>query len=293
MNTKQHIPFAFFGSSHFSIIVLDELEHAGFIPVCVVTTPDKPQGRKLILTPNPVKTWARERNIEVYDPEKLDATFIESFTSHVKECSVFIVASYGKIIPASIIDMPLHKTLNIHPSLLPWYRGASPLQSAMLDDAKHTGVTIMRIDEKMDHGPLIAQQEVTVSEWATYEIFEDMMARTGAQLLARILPEWVSGSIQEKEQDHSRASYTKKTVKTDGLVDLTSPDQYLTFRKIQAYHEWPQAYFMLTHNGKDVRVKITAASFKDEKLAIEKVIPEGGKEMSYKDFQSGYTNTQY
>ncbi len=289
-NIPNKISFTFFGSSHFSIIVLDELERAGFIPACVVTTPDKPQGRKLILTPNPVKVWAQQRNILVYYPEKLDAAFIEHCKLSIEHCSVFIVASYGKIIPASIIDMPLRKTLNIHPSLLPIYRGASPLQSAILDDAKHTGVTIMRIDEKMDHGPLVAQQEVIVSEWTAYEVFEDMMARTGAHLLAQILPEWVAGTLKEKEQNHSRANYTKKTVKTDGLVDLTSPDQYLTFRKIQAYHEWPQAYFMHTHKGKDIRVKITSASFKDGKLSIEKVIPEGGKEMSYKDFQSGYVN---
>ena len=148
----------------------------------------------------------------------------------------------------------------------------------------------MRIDEKMDHGPLVAQQEVVISEWSTYESFEDMMARTGAQLLAQILPEWVAGTIQEKEQDHTQATYTKKTIKTDGLIDLAG-DVYLNFRKIQAYHEWPQAYFMQSHHGKDIRVKITSASFKDGQLTIEKVIPEGGKEMSYKDFQSGYSRT--
>ena len=286
--TQTHITIGFFGSSRFSVIVLDELERAGFIPACVVTTPDKPQGRKLILTPNPVKTWAIQRNIRVYDPEKLDTDFIGKIQA--EHCTVFIVASYGKIIPASIIELPSRKTLNIHPSLLPIYRGASPLQSAILNDTKHTGVTIMRIDEKMDHGPLVAQQEVVISEWSTYESFEDMMARTGAQLLAQILPEWVAGTIQEKEQDHTQATYTKKTIKTDGLIDLAG-DVYLNFRKIQAYHEWPQAYFMQSHHGKDIRVKITSTSFKDGQLTIEKVIPEGGKEMSYKDFQSGYSRT--
>ena len=283
--TQTNIPFAFFGSSHFSVIVLDELERAGFIPTCVVTTPDKPQGRKLIITPNPVKTWALQRNITVHTPEKLDTTFIE--TTSIAQHVVFIVASYGKIIPASIIELPSHKTLNIHPSLLPTYRGASPLQSAILDDAKHTGVTIMRIDEKMDHGPLIAQQEVVIPEWPTYEICEDMMARTGAQLLAQTLPAWVSGTIKEIEQDHSRATFTTKIKKEDALLTL-SDDPYLNFRKIQAYHEWPQAYFIVNHHAKEIRVKVTSASFTNGTLVIEKVIPEGGKEMSYKDFQSGY-----
>ncbi|MDQ2933359.1 MAG: methionyl-tRNA formyltransferase, partial [bacterium] len=139
MNQPQHIRFAFFGSSRFSILVLNDFERAGYIPVCVVTTPDKPQGRKLVITPNVVKTWAVERNIAVYDPAKLDEEFIEKLKKEV--CDVFIVASYGKIIPALIIDLPRRKTLNIHPSLLPKYRGASPLQSAILDDAKATGVT--------------------------------------------------------------------------------------------------------------------------------------------------------
>ena len=282
------IPFTFFGSSHMSIIVLDELKSAGYIPACIITTPDKPQGRKLILTPNVVKTWAQQNGITVYDPAKLDVAFIENLKLNIEHCNVFIVASYGKIIPQAVLDIPVRKTLNIHPSLLPLYRGASPLQSAMLDDVKHTGVSIMRIDEVMDHGPLIAQKEITVQEWPTYEIFEADMAREGARILADILPGWINGTIEEKEQDHSRATYTKKFTKSDALIDLSSSDQYLTFRKIQAFHERPQAYFMIAHNGTDIRVKVTQASFKNNTLIIEKVIPEGGKEMSYADFESGY-----
>lgn len=282
------INFTFFGSSQFSVIVLDELEKLGFIPSLIVTTPDKPQGRKLVITPNVVKTWAISKNIKVYDPAKIDKTFIEQLKQESSD--VFVVASYGKILPESLINMPSRKTLNIHPSLLPKYRGASPLQSAMLDDDKNTGISIMRIDEKMDHGPIVAQKNVVITEWPIYEEFEALMAREGAQLFASILPNWVSGKITEKEQDHSAATYTKKIIKEDGLIDLHTEnvDPYTNFRKIQAYHEWPQAYFFIEHAGKKIRVKITAASFRDNQLIIEKVIPEGAKEMSYKDFQSGY-----
>ncbi len=292
--------FTFFGSSRFSVIVLDELEKLGFIPACIVTTPDKPQGRKLILTPNVVKTWAISKGIKVFDPAKIDLPFIEQlkgeYFSQLNQqkngncLDVFIVASYGKILPTELIDLPPRKTLNIHPSLLPKYRGASPLQSAMIDDQKNTGVTIIRIDEKMDHGPIVAQKNVTIIEWPTYEEFEMLMAREGANLIASILPDWVAGKIIEKEQDHSSATYTKKITKEDGLIDLQTEkvDPYLNFRKIQAYHEWPQAYFFIEHAGKKIRVKITTASFKNGELIIEKVIPEGAKEMSYKDFQSGY-----
>jgi len=290
MSTK----FTFFGSSRFSVIVLDELERAGILPAIVVTTPDKPQGRKMTLTPTPVKTWALARKIPVLDPTKLD----EAFIAKLKDCStdLFIVASYGKIIPQAVLDIPPQKTLNIHPSLLPRYRGASPLQSTMLDDTKETGVTIMQIDAAMDHGPIIAQEKVRIgeaglAEWPTYEDFEESMAKKGAQLLARVMPDWVAGKISPVEQDHTAATFTKKTKKEDGLIELATADQYLAFRKIQAYHEWPQAYFFIEHNGKNIRVKITRASWQADapaKLIIEKVIPEGSKEMSYEDFIRGY-----
>ncbi|MBP6858414.1 MAG: methionyl-tRNA formyltransferase [Candidatus Pacebacteria bacterium] len=291
MNNKTS--FIFFGSSRFSVIVLEELTKLGFIPKAIVTTPDKPQGRKLVMTPNVVKKWAiqhnsalpTEKHIEVYNPAKIDAAFIELLRNDPVD--TFIVASFGKILPRELIEIPPHKTLNIHPSLLPQYRGASPLQAAILNDTKNTGVTIMRIDEDMDHGPIVAQKDVSMNEWPTYEAFEEMMAREGAKLLAEILPDWVTGKITETEQDHSAATYTRKTKKEDGLVDLSSND-YENFRKIQAYHEWPQAYFMISRDGKDVRVKVTAASLSGGKLIIEKVIPEGKNEMSYTDFTNGF-----
>jgi len=300
------INFAFFGSSHLSVIVLDELKKLGYTPSLIVTTPDKPQGRKLIMTPNVVKTWAIENNIKVMSPAKLDAIFIESLKND--NWPLFIVASYGKIIPNEIIEMPKHKTLNIHPSLLPKYRGASPLPTAMLDDAKLTGVSIMQLDAEMDHGPIIAQKDAFILRWPTYEEFEEMMAIVGAHLLADILPDWIAGKITPKEQDHARATYTKKIAKEDAELSVSidelknpttipSKKAYDIFRKIQAYHQWPQAYFFIERtdtNGvsQKIRVKITQATFdgddKTGKLTIEKVIPEGKKEMSYEAFTQGY-----
>jgi len=283
------INFAFFGSSRLSVIVLDELEHADYVPSCIVTTPDKPKGRKLILTETPVKTWAKKRNIPVLDPVKLDSTFIQSLNLQSKEneWDLFVVASYGKIIPKTVFDIPTHKTLNIHPSLLPKYRGASPLQSAILDDAKETGVTIMRIDEQMDHGPIIAQKSIHIIDWPVYEKFEEDIAREGARLLREIIPDWIARNIEEKVQIHEDATLTKKISKEDALINL-SDDAYTNFRKIQAFHEWPIAYFLHKHHGKEIRVKITDASFANGKLTILKVIPEGGKEISFEDFERGY-----
>ena len=282
-NIAKPIPYTFFGSAIFSLYVLDELKKAGMLPIAVVTTPDKPKGRKLILTPNPVKVWALENSIPFFDTYQAAME-----DARVRESAVFIVAAYGKILPQAVIDTPKYKTLNIHPSLLPHHRGASPLQSAMLDDQKNTGVSIMRIDAEMDHGPIIAQKNISVSEWPTYEIFEEMMAREGGKLLAETLPQWVTGKIAEKEQNHAIATYTKKIKKEDGEItfdpEASSEAQYAIFRKIQAYHEWPTAFFFADRNGKKIRVKITQASFSDGTLKIEKVIPEGKPETSFERF---------
>ncbi|MBU6231972.1 MAG: methionyl-tRNA formyltransferase [Patescibacteria group bacterium] len=270
-----------------SVSVLDELKSSGLVPSIIVTTPDKPRGRKLILSPNVVKSWGLAHDIKVFDFAKLDADAARALKE--EGCAVFIVASYGKLLPPRVLEIPEFGLLNIHPSLLPKYRGPSPLQSAILADDKRTGVTIMKIDEEMDHGPIVAQKAVAVDEWPVYEIFEDMMARQGAKLLAEILDDWLDGKIEARLQDDSLATYTKKFEKADGLLDL-SGDPYLNFRKIQAFHEWPQAYFMLSRDGRDIRVKVTEASFASGRLEIVKVIPEGGREMSYKDFRSGYQN---
>ena len=292
INDNKKINFVFFGSSRFSVIVLDELEKLGYVPSLIVTTPDKPKGRGLILQPTPVKEWGLKRKISVLDPIKLDSEFIAKL--QIVNCKFFLVASYGKIIPSVVFNIPQYKTLNIHPSLLPKYRGASPLQSAMLNDDKRAGVTIMRINEKMDEGPIIAQKEVAVSEWPTYEEFEELIAKAGARLLAEIIPDWIGGRIKEQSQDNGMATYTKKIVKEDALLDLNA-DARINFLKVQAFHEWPTAYFMAEGRGlrvegrtKKIRVKVTKASFKDGQFVIEKVIPEGSKEMGYEDFVRGY-----
>ncbi len=274
MNMK--IKIAFFGSSKVSIYVLDELVKAGFKPDLIVTTPDKPQGRGLKSTPNIVKVWASGYSLKVI-------TELDTETLKKEDCDLFIVASYGKILPKEVVFMPKSGPLNVHPSLLPQYRGAAPLPTTILEDTKNTGVTIMRMDEKMDHGPIVAVKEIAVAEWPTYEEFEEMMAREGGKLLARVLPDWVNGKIREKEQDHARATFTNKIKKEDALIDLKK-DPYENFRKIQAYHEWPQAYFFANEKDKRIRVKITKAVYSNGRLTIEKVIPEGKKEMFFTEF---------
>ena len=306
MKQEPAIHFAYFGSSTFSTYVLDELERAGFIPALIVTTPDKPAGRKLIMTPTPVKLWANARSIPVIAPDKLTPPPAELGITGATPFDLFIVASYGKIIPQAILDIPPHKTLNVHPSLLPQYRGASPVQSAILNDTKDTGVTIMRIDEKMDHGPIVATCKVTIGsqeipEWPADEKLKEIMGHAGGRLLAATLAPWVAGQIPEVEQDHSVATYTKKISKEDAEINLSdiSTKPYETFRKIQAYHGWPSAYFFIKKESgnatanttsEKTRVKITEAIYNKatDTLTITKVIPEGKAEMSFTQFKAGY-----
>ena len=284
------IPYIFFGSAIASVHLLNELAKLGSKPTFIVTTPDKPADR-LALTPTPVKVWGNEHGIPVTTPDKLDENFIKELRTY--DCPVYIVAAYGKIIPQAVIDIPKRGALNIHPSALPLYRGATPLQSSMLDDAKETAVSIILIDSLMDHGPIVAQEPVTIKEWPIYEEFEKMMFERGAKLLVSILPDWVSGKTHGYEQDHTRATFTKKITKEDGLVDyadITSDSpkvQYDIYRKIQAFHLWPTVYFFIpasNSNTKKIRVKITNAFWHNKTLIIDKVIPEGRKEMDYEIF---------
>jgi methionyl-tRNA formyltransferase len=302
--SKINEKIGFLGSSRFSVIVLDELKKEGVIPSFIITTPDKPQGRKLEIKPNVVKVWGQENNIKVFSPNKLDDTFEKELIHEIGEndikSTIFIVASYGKIIPEKFINISKFGMLNIHPSLLPKYRGASPLQSAILNDEKNTGISIMLIDKEMDHGPIIAQSNIQIKEWPIYEEFEEYMAREGAKLLAQTLKDYISGKSKPIEQKHEEATYTKKILKEDALIDTniivsqskSSRDSaYTAFLKIQAYHASPKAYFILKHNDRDIRVKITKANFdasREMPLQIERVIPEGSKEISWDEFKRGY-----
>jgi methionyl-tRNA formyltransferase len=158
-----------------------------------------------------------------------------------------------------------------------------PIETSILEDKKDTGVTIIRMDSEMDHGPIVAVKNISIDNWPIdRDRLGKILVKEGAELISQILPDWIDGKIKEIDQDHSKATYTKKIEKEDGLIDLND-DPYKNLLKINAYHIWPSAYFFIEKDGKKIRVKITKASLKDGKLNIEKVIPEGKKEMNYSD----------
>jgi len=276
----EQISSVFFGTDEFSVVVLEELQKAGFTPACIITAPDKARGRGMKLTPSPVKVWAQKNSIEFLQPESLNPSFVHNLK--IKPYDVFVVASYGKILPKDVLEIPKYGTLNVHPSLLPLYRGPSPIQSQILDDVEMAGVTIMRMDEKIDHGPIIAQEvlQFPISNFQ-FPKLRDELAKLGGKLLARTIPSWIDDNIDAQEQDHHAATYTKQIKKEDGLVDVEKDDSEVLHRKFRAYDPWPGIYFF--KNGK--RIKITDAELKSgTKFIIKKIIPEGKKEMSYYDF---------
>jgi methionyl-tRNA formyltransferase len=287
----------FFGTSTFSIHVLDKLKELDIVPDFIVTVPDKPAGRKLTLTPPPVKIWANENNIKCLQFEKLDDQAVTTLKD-LDDSDIFIVASYGKIIPQGVLDIPLHGCLNVHPSLLPKLRGATPLQTSILHDMRETGVTIIKMDAKMDHGPIVAMHEEKINPWPMNIIdLEKKLAQKGAELVAEVLPKYIASKAKLIEQDHESATFTKKIAKEDGLIESEIIDYegkvagdagYTTYLKYQALFEWPGLYFFMNaeKNGADVRVKVKEAKWDDtdSTFSILKVTPEGKNEMTWKDF---------
>lgn len=282
--------FVFFGTSRFSVEVLDTLRSFGLLPALIVTAPDRPAGRGQKITSPPVKKWAEAESIPTLQPEGYKdgkaLSDIESMCPNTNRgWGTFIVASYGKILPQDVIDLPKYRSLNIHPSLLPRLRGPSPIQSAILYE-NETGVTIIRMDDKMDHGPIVTQSKVKYDIWPPdAPTLERDLARKGAELIADILPLWMEGKMVEVPQDHSRATFTKMFKKEDAFLDLKKETPESIYRKVKAYRDRPKPYFFVEGpDSKSIRVIVTEASIDNGALKIERVIPEGRKEIRYEEF---------
>lgn len=279
---KEKNKMAFFGTPHFATLVLDELEKAGMTPSAIVTVPDKPAGRGLLPKKSAVKLWAENRHIPLFQPEKLD----DAFALTLKEggYDLCVVAAYGKILPPPLLTLPRRGILNVHPSLLPKFRGPSPIETAILTDNKDTGVSIILLDEKPDHGPIVAQKKALLQNWPVKRSkLEAILWQMGGALLAEILPPWLKDSLAPVPQDDSKATLTQKAKKEDGLIDLSQND-YQNYLRFCAYEGWPGTYFFAKRNGTEVRVKILEAMYENGSFAPTRVVPEGKREMDYTEF---------
>jgi methionyl-tRNA formyltransferase len=289
MHKKKSQNICFFGTPHMAVWVLEELEAEGILPDVVVTAPDKPAGRNLILTPPEVKVWAEAHDIPVLQPASLrNPQEVPELTN--TQWDVFIVVAYSIILPKWVLDLPRKKVLNVHPSLLPKYRGPSPVRSTILDDARDSvGVSLMLLDEKVDHGPVLAQARVELPEWPIPgNTIDELLFREGGRLLVEALPLWLDDALTPETQDHSLATYTKKFTKADGELDRTK-DDYAQYLQYCAMDGWPGTFFFHERIHKDgtptrIRVKITKAEYEEGSFRILAVIPEGKKEISYTDF---------
>lgn len=284
--------FAFFGSDEFSIIVLKELIAAGYVPSLCITQPDKPKGRKLVMTPTPIKEFCIERKIPYITPDILSAkeiTGILADAGEKTEFDFFVVASYGKIIKQAVLDIPKRGCLNVHPSLLPEYRGASPIETAILNDTKETGVTIMLMDAMMDHGPILMQRTCTFDTWPdTKQIVHDTLAELGGKMLVETIEPHMNGTLPPVPQNHTKATFTRMIQKEDGKIELSDAD-YATYLKYLALTPWPGLFFFIEKQNRQIRVKVESARFDPELgFVIDSVVPEGKNPMTFASFRNGY-----
>ena len=304
----------FIGTPEFGTIILEELINAGYKPVLVITAPDKPVGRKHILTPPLVKVVAKRYNINVIQPAQIRSTKSEIRNL---EPDLIITAAYSQILPNEILEIPKYGCLNIHPSLLPKYRGPSPIQTAILNGDTETGATIILMDDKIDQGPILENQKSKIkNKKLTYEELHNELAELGAKLLIKTIPDWVAGKIKPMPQDEKKAIYTKILKKEDGKINWKNSAEEIE-RQIRALSPWPGTFTTFKNNKSDSNpkiLKILKAKIQkqtengpfgepgktfmapDEKIAvqtgkdfliIEELQPEGGQKMTSAEFLNG------
>ena len=241
----------FMGTPDFAVNTLTSLINSRHSVEAVVTQPDKPRGRSGQLCPSPVKEEALKAGIPVLQPEKMrsDETF-DKLASY--NADAIIVVAYGKIIPKNILELPKYGCINVHASLLPKYRGAAPIQWAVLDGEKYSGVTIMQMDEGLDTGDIIAQSEVVLDKKETSDSLFEKLSSEGAKLLLKTLDEMEDGIIKRIPQpEKSTTEYARMITKADGLIDWKRPAAEIE-RLVRGMNSWPGAYTFVC--GKNVKL---------------------------------------
>src|SRR5712692_6102071 len=249
----------FMGTPHFAVPTLEALIEGaapgmvlpeGYEIITVITRQDKPVGRGQEIVYSPVKQVALAHDIPVWQPGSLKRPEnIEALAAH--QADLFIVAAFGQILPQAVLDLPRYGTLNIHASLLPKYRGVSPISEAILQGDSEAGVTIMLIDAGVDTGPMLLQRAIPVADDDTTGSLTAKLATLGANALLEALPLWIAGQLRPQPQDEQEASYTHMLRKEDGEIDWHRPAARLA-REVRAYLPWPSSY--TTWRGKLLKI---------------------------------------
>ncbi|MFA5925386.1 MAG: methionyl-tRNA formyltransferase [Parcubacteria group bacterium] len=267
------IKIIYFGTSHFAEIILDKLISEGFEIIAVVTQPDKKAGRKQMYVSSPVKQLSEKYSISVLQPDTFNDEAIIRKLGNMKP-DLFVVASYGKILPKAVLGVPRFGCINIHASLLPKYRGASPIQNAILNGEKETGVTLMLMNEKMDQGDIIAQESVDIKKAENTEMLSERLAKVGAELTVRTVPLWTGGKIKAKKQDENLATYCRPIRKEDGRIDWRNSAEEIE-RRFLAFQIWPGIWTEIKQNSK--RLKLLSIKPEGESMGGE----DAGKVIKY------------
>jgi len=297
----------FMGTPDFALFSLRALVEAGEDIIGVVTQPDKPKGRGYTLTPPPVKVYAMEKGIPVYQPNTLRG---EEFANLLSELSpdLIIVVAYGKILPSNVLEFPKYGCINVHGSILPTYRGAAPMQRAIMEGQRETGITTQMMADGIDTGDILLISKVAIQENDNFETMHDKLGECGANTLLETLKELRAGTLTRTKQDDSLATYAAKIEKSDCLIDFTKSANEV-HNQIRGLSPIPLA-FTYTPDGKMLKVTATEIAKREGTLApagtvlsltggkievacgvgsvsILSVLPEGKKRMAAADFING------
>lgn len=286
----------FFGTPDYVLPILKAI-HKKFVtgpgksPIAaVVTQSPKPVGRREILTYSPVDKWAHERKIPIYYSAS-------ELLENPPDATMGVLASYGEIIKKEVINLFPQGILVIHPSLLPKYRGASPIPASIMSGESITGCSIIRMDEKMDHGPVITQFKEEILPDDNSETLRNRIFEKSADVITEMLPAYIQGKIKSKAQDHEKATYTKLLKREDGFIDLTKDSLSVTNNNfIRAMSPWPGAWTLIKLNDKEEakkRLKLLKSHIGDDQLVLDEVQLEGKDPVTWKQFKEGYNTAQF
>lgn len=258
----------FWGTPQFSLPALIVLHQMGLVKA-VVTQASKAAGRGRKLLDSPVKIWAEKNDLPVLAYLKLDNNFVDELKKYLP--ATFVIVAYGKIIKKEVLDLSELPAINIHPSKLPDLRGPSPIQTALLLGYKKTAVTLMQLDEKMDHGPILAQIDVNISDSDDFLSLSDKLSKIGAQLLEKNINQYLNHEISSQEQDDSIATTCHMIEKEDGQIDWNENSDKI-LNKIRAFNPWPSAYTkLLGYDMKIHKAKNSHSQLKAGEVLIDKI----------------------
>ncbi len=279
---QNNLKVIFWGTPDFAIHPLSALMESGYSIIAIITQPNKITGRKKLLKPPPVKVAAQNYHIPVLQPNKLkDDQFFEEFKNLAPD--ICIVGGYGKIIPERYLLVPKFGFICVHPSLLPKYRGPSPIQGAIMNGEPETGIGIIIMDKEMDHGPILSEVKYHLKPTEYKQEAEQEIWKLGGKLLIETLPKYIAGKIKPRIQNHEQATFTKLLTREDARTDWSRPPQEI-YNKIRALNPEPGTW--TTWNNKVFNIK--KAKLIDGKLTLITVQLEGKKETPMTDFLSGH-----